>query len=71
MIGNLDWLRFACMFCDADTDILMQRMRRYVHSVLLDPYANSFDYSAADRRCNMGAWTLDNTTKRDPTRGAW
>ena len=51
--------------------LVSRRVSRYVHSVLLDPYANSFDYSAADRRCNMGAWTLDNTTKRDPTRGAW
>ena len=30
---------------------------RYVESVLLDPYANAFDYTPSDRWCNQGAWT--------------
>eukprot|EP00038_Savillea_parva_P009771 m.185743 g.185743 ORF g.185743 m.185743 type:complete len:651 (+) comp16548_c0_seq1:100-2052(+) len=44
-------------------------IRRYVASVMLAPYANSFDFTVEDRRCNPGAWEKDNTTMRDPKTG--
>lgn len=44
-------------------------IKRHVDSVLMDPYANSFSFSSEDIACDIGAWTLDNTTKRDPKTG--
>ena len=42
-------------------------IKRHVHSVLQDPYANSFSFSVEDIVCNAGAWLVDNTTKLDET----
>ena len=58
----MPYVRFAAAEPDGIGAFLRGIILRYVDSVLLDPYANSFDYSHADRRCNMGAWTRDNTT---------
>jgi meiotically up-regulated gene 157 (Mug157) protein len=51
---------------DAMGSLLRGLIRRHVDSVLHDPYANSFDFSPADKVCNPGAWTKDNTTCIDP-----
>lgn len=53
----LPYIRFAKEEPHGIGAFLRGIIKRYVESVLLDPYANSFDYSHADRRCNMGAWT--------------
>ena len=58
----MPYVRFAKEEPDGIGAFLRGIILRYVDSVLLDPYANSFDYSYADRKCNMGAWTRDNTT---------
>ena len=59
----MPYVRFAKEEPEGIGAFLRGILLRYVDSVLLDPYANSFDYSHADRRCNMGAWTRDNTTR--------
>ena len=66
----LPYVRFAAQEPEGIGAFLRGILRRYVDSVALDPYANSFDFTAADRRCNPGAWTKDNTTTRDPATGA-
>ena len=65
----LPYLRYAKGEPDGIGAFLRGIIARYVDSVLLDSYANSFDYSAADKRCNPGAWLKDNTTMIDPESG--
>ena len=66
----LPYIRYAAEEPGGVGSFLRGVLRRYVDSVLLDPYANSFDFTHADRRCNPGAWTKDNTTERDAATGA-
>jgi meiotically up-regulated gene 157 (Mug157) protein len=65
----LPYVRFAAEEPNGVGLFLRGILKRYTDSVLLDPYANSFDYTAADKRCNPGAWTKDNTTEIDPATG--
>jgi hypothetical protein len=63
------YMRFAKAEPDGIGALIKGLIKRHVDSVLLDPYANSFDYfdtKEACVRCNPGAWTTDNTTIRDP-----
>jgi meiotically up-regulated gene 157 (Mug157) protein len=65
----LPYIRYAKAEPDGIGRFLRGVIRRYVDSVLLEPYANSFDFSAGDKRCNPGAWLKDNTTMIDPKTG--
>ena len=59
----MPYIRFAKKEPGGIGAFLRGIIRRYVESVLLEPYANSYEYSPADRRCNVNAWTLDNVTE--------
>eukprot|EP00940_MAST-03C_sp_MAST-3C-sp2_P002414 g2414.t1 len=65
----LPYLRFAAKEPDGIGALVRGLIRRHVASVLLDPYANSFQFSPEDIACDAGAWLVDNTTKRDPVTG--
>lgn len=65
----LPYIRFAGAEPDGIGRFIRGILRRYVDSVLLDPYANSFDYTDGDRRCNPNAWLKDNTTMINPVTG--
>ena len=59
----MPYIRFARAEPDWVGSLLRGLIQRHVESVLLDPYANSFSFSADDIVCNLGAWTKDNTSR--------
>jgi meiotically up-regulated gene 157 (Mug157) protein len=65
----LPYIRYAKEEPNGIGRFLRGIIHRYVDSVLLEPYANSFDFSPEDVRCNPGAWNKDNTTMIDSRTG--
>ena len=65
----LPYFRFAKAEMDGIGLFLRGLLRRHIRSVLLDPFANAFDFfedKAVEEYCNSGAWTRDKTTELAP-----
>tara|TARA_B110000208_G_scaffold173211_1_gene216830 strand:- start:177 stop:1781 length:1605 start_codon:yes stop_codon:yes gene_type:complete len=68
----IPYMRFAKAEPNGIGSLLRGLILRHVDSVLLDPFANSFDYftTKADcLECNSGGWMKDNTTFHDVKTG--
>lgn len=68
----LPYIRYAKAEPDGIGLFLRGLIKRHVDSVLLDPYANSFDFfhnKTIEEFCNPGGWFVDNSTMRNPKTG--